>query len=232
MRGSEELRHPRIEASLPARCTVVAPGAPRTRLEGTTRDVGPGGAMLVLPTCLPPDTRLTVRLGAGPELPGQVVWAGAVPPTEGGTATGHGIAFTREVEAAVLRELLTGSQGQRYSRVPTRFSIDYSDLEKSGMGTCLNLSQSGMFIATSDLLCTGQDLLVLVAPPRLLHTFSFWSRVVWTTHAQSSHGSPAGIGVRFVKLGPTEATHLSILLEKLQSSTAPLLPASLGLTPV
>lgn len=221
-------RHPRIEAYLPAQCTVFMPGAPRTCLEGKTHDISPGGAMLLLPTCLPLHTKLTARLGEGPELRSQVVWAGQVLLTHLGTVTAHGIAFTRDLDASVLKQILNGSQRQRHCRVSTRFPVEYNDLEKSGIGTCLNMSQGGMFIATTDPVCAGQDLLVHVSPPGLMHTFSLWSRVVWTNHLGSENSFPAGIGVRFLKMSPSEAAHLSDLLETLQSKSIPSVSASPG----
>ncbi len=219
-------RHPRIQVYLRARCSVFSPGAPRTCIEGKTRDVSPGGAMLLLSTGLPLHTKLMVSLGEGPEVRGQVVWAGKVLVTHLGTVTAHGIAFTRDLEASVLKHILNGMQRQRYLRVPTRFPVEYSDLEKSGIGTCLNMSQGGMFIATTDLLSAGEDLLVHVSPPGLMHTFSLWSRVVWSNRLRSTNSFPAGIGVRFLKMAPTEATHLASLLVTLQSKAVPSVSAS------
>jgi Tfp pilus assembly protein PilZ len=170
-----------------------------------------------------------VRLGEGPEVRSQVAWAGKVLLTDLGTVTGHGIAFTRDLDASGLKQILNRMERQRHCRVSARFLVEYTDLEKSGMGTCLNMSQGGMFIATPDPLCTGQDLLVHVAPPGLFHTFSLWSRVVWTNGLKSTNSFPAGFGIRFSKLQPTEARHLSTLLDKLQSKTAPFVAASLGL---
>ncbi|MEE9522405.1 MAG: PilZ domain-containing protein [candidate division NC10 bacterium] len=228
MEWPADRRYPRIKAYLPARCTIYIPGSPPTCIDGKTRDVSPGGAMLLLATYLPRNTRLMVHLGEGPEVRSQVAWAGKVLLTDLGTVTGHGIAFTRDLDTSGLKQILNGTQKQRHGRVPTRFFVEYTDLEKSGVGSCLNLSQNGMFVATADPLCTGQDLLVHVSPPGLLHTFSLWSRVVWSNRVQSTNSFPAGFGVRFLTMQPTEAMGLSHLLEKLQAGTAPLVSASTG----
>jgi Tfp pilus assembly protein PilZ len=185
--------------------------------------------MVLLSTYLPLNTRLMVRLGEGPEVRSQVAWAGKVLLTDLGTVTGHGITFIRNLDVSGLKQILYGMQRQRHGRVPTRFPIEFTDLERSGMGTCLNLSQSGMFIATPDPLFPGQDLLVHIAPPGDMHIFSIWSRVVWTNRVKSTNSFPAGFGLRFLRLQPREATHLSTLLDELQSRSAPLVAAAPGL---
>lgn len=198
-----------------------------TCLQGKTRDISPGGAMILLPTCLPQQTRLKIRLGDGPEVRSHVAWAGKVLLTDLGTVTGHGIAFTRDLDASGLKEVLSRVQRQRHSRVSTRFPVEFSDMEKCGMGTCLNISPTGMFIATTDPLSVGQDVLVHVAPPGLMHIFSLWSRVVWMNRLESRNSFPAGFGLRFLKMQPAEATHLSTLLQDLQSrSGLPVSPSS------
>lgn len=209
-------RYPRVEVYIPVQCTIFAPGAPPMSLEGKTRDVSPGGALVLLSTCLPRLTRLKIRLGDGPEIRSQVAWAGKVLLTDLGTVTGHGVAFTRDLEVSDLKQILNGRQRQRHARVSTRFPVEYTDLERSATGTCLNLSQNGMFIATPDPLCPGQDLLVHVAPPGLMHIFSLWGRVVWANHLENTNTYPAGFGVRFLKLQQTEKTHLSAMLDELQ----------------
>ncbi len=209
-------RYPRIEVYVPAQCTVFAPGAPPKYIQGKTRDVSPGGALVLLSTCLPRLTRLMVRLGEGPEIRSQVTWGGKVLLTDLGTVTGHGVAFTRDLDVPRLKQVLNGRKRQRHARISTRFPVEYTDLERSAVGTCLNLSQSGMFIATPEPLCPGQDVLLHVAPPELMHIFSLWSRVVWTNRLQSTNSFPAGFGVRFLRLQRTEATHLSALVEELQ----------------
>jgi len=49
---------------------------------------------------------------------------------------------------------------------------------------------------------------------------------MWTNPLEGGNFFPAGMGVRFLELGPAEATHLSTLLEDLRSKTAPLGPGS------
>jgi uncharacterized protein (TIGR02266 family) len=220
-------RYPRIEVYVPAQCTIFAPSVPPTSLKGKTRDVSPGGALVLLSTCLPRLTRLKIRLGDGPEIRSQVAWAGKVLLTDLGTVTGHGVAFTRDLDVSGLRQILNGRQRQRHERVATRFPVEYTDLERPATGTCLNLSQNGMFIATPEPLCPGQDLLVHVAPPGLMHIFSLWSRVVWTNRLENTNSYPAGFGVRFLRLQQTEKTHLSAMLDELQfrsDSVAPVSP--------
>lgn len=182
--------------------------------------------MLLLPAPLPLHTRLVVRLGEGPDLRSQVVWAGHIFRTHLGAVRGHGIAFTRDLDAPTLTQVLQGTQRQRHLRIPARFPVAYDNLEKRGRGTCFNLSQSGMFIGTTDLACPGEELIVRVSAPGIRDSFSLWSRVMWSNPLEGGNFFPAGMGIRFLELGPAEATHLSTLLENLRSKTAPLGPAS------
>lgn len=76
MQWPADRRHPRIEAFLPAQCAIFSRGIlglRRTPIERKTRYVSPGGAMLLLPTSLSLHSRLTVRLGEGPEVRARVV---------------------------------------------------------------------------------------------------------------------------------------------------------------
>jgi len=226
MQQRAERRHHRIEVYLPAQCTVFAPQVPQEPMEGKTRSLSPGGAMLLLPAPLPLHTRLVVRLGEGPDLRSRVVWAGHVFRTHLGAVRAHGIAFTRNLDASALKQILRATRKQNHLRIPARFPVACDNLEKQGRGTCFNLSQTGMFIGTTDLVCPGEELIVRVAAPGIRDSFSLWSRVMWTNPLEGGNFFPAGMGVRFLELGPAEATHLSTLLENLRSKTAPPGPAS------
>ena len=226
-RGGDR-RHPRIEVYLPAQCTVFAPGMPETRLEGKTRQVSFSGAMLLLRTPVPINTRLTVRLGEGPELRSRVVWIGKALRTDLGSVFGHGIAFLRDVEGAVLQAMLRSRRQQRHRRLPTRFQVAYDHEETSGTGACLNLSQGGMFIHTPVPARPGADLLLRLALPEPLPSLSLWGQVVWNNPVRSLNDFSAGMGVRFAELGPMEVEQLTALLDALRvgpahSGNAPLL---------
>ena len=226
MQQRAERRHRRIEVFLPAQCTVFAPQVPQEPMEGKTRSLSPGGVMLLLPAPLPLHTRLMVRLGEGPDLRSRVVWAGHVFRTHLGAVRAHGIAFTRDLDASALKQILRAARKQNHLRIPARFPVAYDNLEKQGRGTCFNLSHTGMFIGTTGLVCPGEELIVRVAAPGIRDSFSVWSRVMWTNPLEGGNFFPAGMGVRFLELGPAEATHLSTLLEDLRSKTAPLGPGS------
>lgn len=221
MQPATERRHCRIEVYLPVQCSVVGPKGSHAHMEGKTRYLSPGGAMLLLPAALPVHTRLVARLGAGPELRSRVVWAGQIFRTHLGAVKGHGIAFTRELDAPAVTQILKGVERQRHLRAPVRFPVVYDHLEKQGRGTCLNVSRSGMFIGTTDLLCAGDEVIVRMTSPGKRDSLSVWSRVMWTNTVDGDNVFPAGMGVRFLELGPAEVTYLSTLLERLQSKTTP-----------
>lgn len=220
MQPPAERRHRRIEVYLPAQCTVFAPQGPGEQLEGKTRSLSPGGAMLLLQAPLPLHTRLMVRLGEGPDLRSRVVWAGQVFRTALGAVRGHGIAFTRDLDAPAIKQILDRARKQRHLRISARIPVVYDHLEKQGRGTCFNVSQSGMFIGTTDPMSAGEELIVRVAAPGSRDACSLWSRVIWTNPLEGDNFFPAGMGVRFLELGSAEATFLSTLLEKLKSKTA------------
>lgn len=224
MPPSTERRHRRIEVYLPAQCRVVGPKGPHGHMEGKTRYLSPGGAMLLLPAPLPRHTRLMARLGGGPELRSQVVWDGQFLRTSLGAVRAHGIAFTRVLDVPTVTQILKGMARQRHLRVPTRFPVVYDHLEKQGRGTCFNLSQGGMFIGTTDLVCAGDEVIVRVTIPGNRDAFAVWSRVMWTNTVEGENAFPAGMGVRFLELGPAEVISLSTLLQKLRSKTVPLDP--------
>lgn len=212
-------RYPRIEVYLPARCTVVAPGMAETRLEGKTRQVSFGGAMLLLRTPLPVQTRLLVRLGDGPELQSRVVWIGQANRTDLGSVFGHGIAFAENLEGPVLQALLKNRRQQRHRRLPARFQVAYDHEEASGTGTCLNVSQGGMFIHTLVPVRPGQDLRLRLVPPEPLASFSLQGQVAWNNRVKGFSDFAAGMGVRFAEVGATEVEQLAALCDALRGAS-------------
>ncbi|MFQ5840066.1 MAG: PilZ domain-containing protein [Candidatus Methylomirabilales bacterium] len=176
--------------------------------------------MLLLGTGLPVHTRLVVRLGEGPEVRSQVVWGGKALRTDLGVVNGHGIAFLRDLDVLVLREILRGGQRQRHPRLPSRLPIAYDHEGGSGIGTCLNLSEGGMFIETTDPVRTGQDLFLHVTPPGPLSALSLWGRVAWSNPVDDRNDFPSGMGVRFVEGGSIQVRQLSTLLNTLNPSSA------------
>lgn len=212
-------RYPRIEVYLPVRCTVVAPGMPETRLEGKTRQVSFGGAMLLLRTPLPVQTRLLVRLGDGPELRSRVVWIGNAIRTDLGSVFGHGVAFAENLEGPVLQAMLKNKRQQRHRRLPARFQVAYDHEETSGTGTCLNLSQTGMFIHTLTPAGPGQDLRLGLTPPEPLASFSLRGQVVWNNPVKGFSDFAAGMGLRFAEASPMEVEQLAALCEALRGAS-------------
>lgn len=219
MARSRDRRYPRIEVYLPARCTVAVPGMPETRLEGKTRQVSFGGAMLLLRTPLPVQTRLLVRLGDGPELPSRVVWIGKAIRTDLGSVFGHGIAFAENLEGPVLQAMLKNRRQQRHRRLPARFQVAYDHEQTSGTGTCLNLSQSGMFIHTLTPVRPELDLRLRLVPPEPLASFALRGQVVWTNPVKGFTDFAAGMGVRFAEPSPAEVEQLVVLCDALRGAS-------------
>ena len=147
MQWPADRRHPRIEAFLPAQCAIFSQGlfgVRRKPIEGMTRYVSPGGAMLLLPISLPLNSRLTVSLGVGPEVRARVVWTEHVFRTDLGMVKGHGIVFMRDLDTATLKHIINGERRQREPRILVRLPVTFEYQERAVTGTCLNLSQSGI----------------------------------------------------------------------------------------
>ena len=222
MQWPADRRHPRIEAFLPAQCAIFSQGlfgVRRTPIEGKTRYVSPGGAMLLLPISLPLYSRLTVCLGKGVEVRARVVWTENVFRTDLGMVKGHGIAFMRDLDTATLKHIINGEQKQREPRILARLPVTYEYQDRAITGTCLNLSQSGMFIGTPYPLRTGEELFMHIAFAGLRQPISLASQVVWSNPLESSNAFAAGMGVRFMEMESMEAMHLSTLLEQLRPRT-------------
>ncbi|MFQ5990166.1 MAG: PilZ domain-containing protein [Candidatus Methylomirabilales bacterium] len=208
-------RHPEIEAYLPVHCTVLEAAGRETPIEGKTQIISPGGALLLIQKALSLETRLLFCLGNGLDVQSRVVRTGQAFPTDLGVARSHGIAFDQELDASVLDHVLKGWRGQHHPRLPARIPVEYVHRETSGTGTCLNLSQSGMFIGTTHPICAGQDLILHVRSTENRNSFTIPGRVVWTNPLEGTNFFHVGMGVQFLTLGPTEQMHLCALLDKL-----------------
>ena len=208
-------RHHQIEAYLPVRCTILEAVGCGAQIEGKSQIVSPGGALLLMQSSLPLETRLLVGLGDGLDVQSRVVRTGQVFPTDLGVLRSHGIAFEQVLETSTLIHVLKGIRGQHHPRLPARIPVEYVHQDTSGTGTCLNLSQGGMFIGTTHPICAGQDLILYVKSRENRNSFTVPGRVVWTNPLESTNFFHVGMGVQFLTLGPTEQMHLCALLDKL-----------------
>ena len=225
MKELEELRelleqpticqHPQIEAYLPVHCTILEGGDHRAHIEGKSQIVSPKGVLLLMQSSLPLETRLLVGLGDGLDVQSRVVKTGQAFPTDLGMLRSHGIAFDQELETSALVHVLKGGRGQHHPRLAARIPVEYVHQDRSGRGTCLNLSQGGMFIGTTHPICAGQDLILHVKSRENENSFTVPGRVVWTNPLECTNFFHVGMGVQFLTLGPTEQMHLCALLDKL-----------------
>lgn len=87
---------------------------------------------------------------------------------------------------------------RRYPRLPTHFDVEYTQAGMTSHGTCLNLSQQGMFIATQQPRPLGTELSLRFTPPGSSTPLSVRARVVWMCEQATEASSIVGMGVQFL----------------------------------
>lgn len=209
-------RYPRVEVYLPVECRVNNPHTSRQGYRGTTRFVARGGAMLLLPLCLPSGLKVGIQISGLPPLPAEIVWSGKIRRTDLGAVNAHGVAFQEELDTSQVDQLVEKAHRQRHPRIPVKFPVEYMRDDRSASGTCLNLSQGGMFINTTRPMSPQSEIILTFALPGQENPLWVKARVVWTNPLSNENYFPAGMGVEFQELNPQDARNLSIFLEQAQ----------------
>ena len=218
--GLIQRRHPRFEVYLSVECMVNNPNTSRQEYRGTTRYVAKGGAMLLLPLCLPSGLRVWIQIVDLPQRQAEIVWSGKVHRTDLGAVNAHGVVFQEELNTPQVEHLVEKAHRQRHPRTPVKFSVEYMRDDRSASGTCLNLSQGGMFIHTSRPMPPQGEILLTFTLPGQEHPLWVKARVVWTNPLSNDNYFPAGMGVEFHELSPRDTRALSIFLEQAQHRLA------------
>ena len=207
---------PRFEASMPVLCTAPTRGRPvAKRLAGKTRSVSIGGLALMLPEALSTGTPILVRVWQGDPLRGLIVWVGPGIQKDLRTTFPHGVSFEQPVDSILLDQWLSQVKKHRQARVPVRFGVEYTHAGVFGGGTCLNLSLGGMFIATSNPVPPGTEVMLRFMLPGLSDPLSFRVRVVWTQGQEAGSGVISGMGVCFLDPKPSEAALIEVVVDHL-----------------
>jgi len=88
-------------------------------------------------------------------------------------------------------------------RLSIQVSVDFHALKEFSVGTSVDISPRGIFVRTTQVLPSGQTLLVRFTLPGVDHTFKAVGRVIWSS-ATDAEGYPAGMGVQFLDMSEDE----------------------------
>lgn len=220
MAGFTQVRRwPRFTAYLPVRCTVF--GDPHERqLTGETLNVGSGGVALLLDETLSLGVSVAVEICEEEPLRGQIVWTDQRVRRVLGTKVAHGVAFEQSVDAARIRHWMDRAERRSHIRVPVRFGVACTHKGTTAHGTCLNLSQGGVFIATECPAPPGTEIMLNFNLPSPFEPLSVSARVAWITMEDAEPGAIPGMGVQFLNLKPLEAAVLGSLVDRLCTEEA------------
>ncbi|MFQ5988963.1 MAG: PilZ domain-containing protein, partial [Candidatus Methylomirabilales bacterium] len=111
--------------------------------------------------------------------------------------------------------------GRSHTRVPVRFTVEVAQNETIHHGTCLNLSQGGMFIAIECPPPPGAEVLLEFAPPLLACPMATTARVAWVRGGGSQSVAVAGMGVQFLDPEPSMAGLIGSVVDRLSQQISP-----------
>ncbi len=214
-------RWPRFTAYLPVQCTVLGAGdVQHKRLAGETLNVGSGGLALVLEEALPLGIPVSIEVCEEEPLRGHIVWTDQRVRRLLGTKVAHGVAFEQPVDVARIRHWMHRAERRSHVRVPVQFEVTCTHAGRTFHGTCLNLSQGGMFIATERPIYLGTEILLHFNVPSPFEPLAVPARVAWIATKDAEPGAIPGMGVQFLDLKPLEAALIGSLVDRLCTEAA------------
>lgn len=215
-------RHLRFSRYLPVQCTVLSPDEIEPRpLAGITQNVNAGGLEILLPEPLPVKTLVSVRVTHGDPVPGHIVSVGDGIPTLLGKRFPHGVAFEEPVEPSLVRQWVSHPQKRAHTRVQVQFDVAYAQAGTTGHGTCLNLCQGGLFIATDRPAEPDTEVMLHFKLPSSSQPLSVRARVAWISGAEKDPVAITGMGVQFLDLGPSDTTAIGTFVDRLCAEGSP-----------
>lgn len=216
-RFENKRRWPRFAAYLPVQCAVLEPGrADHRQLAGTTLNVGAGGVALLLGETLPLGIPIVITLCRDEPIRGHVVWTDRRMLTFLKTAVPHGVAFENPVDASWVQKWISQGKRRAHVRAPVLLDVEFSPAGTTAHGTCFNLGQGGMFIATEHPSPPGTEItlrfaLPSVAAPRLVRAV-----VAWISGPDGEAGAVTGMGVQFLDLNAMDAAVIGTFVDRLR----------------
>ncbi len=126
----------------------------------------------------------------------------------------------QELQANLVKRFQADSgEGRRvHERLPTHLHVDVKTGEgDTSSGPSMNLSEGGIFLASTSLLEVGTHLELTVANGET--AIDLQGVVAWT-RAESTQEGPRGMGVRFTSISNDQRTQIGHILELKQAATA------------
>lgn len=214
-------RHLRFARYLPVQCTVLSPEQAQPQLlDGVTRNVNAGGLEILLPEALPVETPVSLEVNGSNPLRGHVVSVGDGTPTGLGTRFPHGVAFEESVDPSLVRQWVSQPKRRVHTRTPVQIDVEYRQAGTTAHGTCLNLSEGGMFIVTDRPAAAGTELALHFTLPGLSDPLSVRGQVAWVSGQETDPPAITGMGVCFLDLNPSEATAIRTLVDRLSAEAS------------
>ena len=222
---------PRYKAYVPAQCTALGDGRSHLKpLAGKTQWVSAVGLGLLLAETLPVGTRVLVQLHEEEPRRGHVVWVDKRVRTHLGTTVPHRVAFDEPVDPALVRRWISLAKSPAEPRVPVQLVVNFQSIEteRTGQGTCMDLSRGGMFIATNHPHQRGSEILLHFKLPNIPHTLSILAQVMWVRGEATvsveeediSLTTVTGMGMRFLTINPLDAALISRLVNRLRAQAS------------
>lgn len=205
----------RFTRFLPVHCTVLDPEDTEPRvLTGITRNVNAGGLEILLPEALSIKTMVSVRVSGSDPVPGHIVAVDKGIPTPLGIKFPHGVAFEAPVEPSLVRTWVSHPEKRAHPRIIVQFEVEYTQAGNKAWGTCLNLSQGGMFIVTERPAPAETEVMLRFTLPDETDAFSIRARVAWVSREETEPGAISGMGVRFLDLDQSQSFAIGSFIER------------------
>jgi|GEM_PF-529109 len=216
-RFKNKRRWARFVAHLPVQCAVLDPGKPDHRqVAGTTLNVGAGGIALLLGETLPLGVPIMITLGRDEPIRGHVVWTDRRMLTFLKTAVPHGVAFEKPVDASWVQQWVSQDRKRAHVRAPVLLDVEFTPAGTAAHGTCFNLGQGGMFIATEHPSPPGTEVILRFALPSVAAPLSVRGRVAWISGQDREASAVTGMGVQFLDLNPMDTAVIGTFVDRLR----------------
>lgn len=213
-------QHLRFTRYLPVQCTVLTPDDTEPRaLTGITRNVNAGGLEILLPESLPVNTMVSVRVAGGNPLPGHTVSVDEGMQTPLGIKYPHGVAFEEPVEPSLVRKWVSNAEKRAHPRANTHFPVKYVQAGRTVHGTCLNVSQGGMFIVIERPAAVEAEMMLHFTLPGTADPLAIHASVAWVSWENTEAGAMSGMGVRFLHLTQSQAVTLGTFVDRISTNS-------------
>lgn len=215
--------YPRLMAYLPAQCSPLSDGCATTKvLTGKTTSLSTGGLGLLLSETIPRGTTVVVQVCLEEPMRGHIIWVDKPSLTEGGTHVPHGVGFDHPLDPDVIHQWVRNAKQQASRRVPVQFDVEFTQAGNPVHGTCLNLSNEGMFIGINHPPLPGTEIELRFKPHGLAHTLAIPAQVVWMRGEEPSPGAVTGMGVKFLEVDPSlETALIDAVVDRLRNEASP-----------